>query len=775
MGCNGRVSSTRIPAALLPLLALAALAWPVGQRLADLRLDASTHVLLAGDDRSSASYEQLEAYLAGRHLVAVIVGHDAIFSNRGMNVVREVSRFMSRVPGAVNIKSLTHFERPVRHGLSFDVSEMIAFEALVPPGRRTDAEWQELADWVLDYPLARDLLVSSDGRYAMVLLVLERPLVNHAAKVALRAELEAALDPVRDREGLTELQLFAFPFIEEELQAAVTDDVGRLGLALLGLVVLILLVTYRSFTVLFWVLALQLVGLLGLPELLRWHGDSLNLFTSMLVPLIAGLQLGFVAHLCSAWQRERRAGRVGLDALGTAARVVLGPSSVAALTSAIGLAALMTCDVATVRDFGLYGAQAVGLAFALVFGLPLVLLGVSRLRGDAGAFARPAEPEPTRGERLVARVVALVIRRRRLVLAGTAGLVLACLPGVLDVRADMRAAEFLGERTRTRRALDILDEHLGGVNALQLEIDTGEPGAIARPENLAFMERVRTYALELPGVTGVYTYSLLFCLMHELWMEGAPGSFSIPDNPVLVGLFATASFNQHFPLETVLQDAERRRSHIVLRTRDMPASRYLEVVRAVERFAAAEAPIDVSVRLEDGAHSLLAADRRIVRGQRASVSVGIAAVFVALLLLWRSLRLAVLVVLCNLPALAVILALFGYADLPLNSITVMVAAVVLGIAVDDSIHLVSHYRRVVLSGVERHEALVQTLVAKLQPMTATTAMIVSGLGLLALSRFPPVVHFGVAAALALVVAWAGSVLLLPALVASFGPERGRGR
>ena len=69
-------------------------------------------------------------------------------------------------------------------------------------------------------------------------------------------------------------------------------------------------------------------------QLFIWHGDSLNLFTSMLVPLIAGLQLAFVAHLCSAWQRERRAGRVGLDALGTAARVVLGPSSVAALTSA---------------------------------------------------------------------------------------------------------------------------------------------------------------------------------------------------------------------------------------------------------------------------------------------------------------------------------------------------------------------------------------------------------------------------------------------------------
>ena len=88
--------------------------------------------------------------------------------------------------------------------------------------------------------------------------------------------------------------------------------------------------------------------------------------------------------------------------------------------------------------------------------------------------------------------------------------------------------------------------------------------------------------------------------MHELWMEGAPGSFSIPDNPYLVGLFATAIFNQHFPLENVLQDKQRQRSHIVLRTRDMPASRYLEVVRDVERFAASEAPLDVSVRLRAG-------------------------------------------------------------------------------------------------------------------------------------------------------------------------------
>ena len=103
----------------------------------------------------------------------------------------------------------------------------------------------------------------------------------------------------------------------------------------------------------------------------------------------------------------------------------------------------------------------------------------------------------------------------------------------------------------------------------------------------------------------------------------------------------------------------------------------------------------------------------------------------------------------------------GFAGLPLNSITVMVAALMLGIAVDDSIHFLSHYRALAARTDRPAHA---TLRGKLAPMACTTAVLVSLLGLFVLSRFPPVADFGALMGVALVCALASAVLVLPSLI-----------
>ncbi|MCB9897466.1 MAG: MMPL family transporter [Planctomycetes bacterium] len=751
---------------LLGLLLLAALATPIVRRLSSLELDASTRVLLAGDERSSTSYKQLEGYLGGRALVAVVLGHDALFSNAGMHAVRVLSARLDNLPGMRDVKSITRLDHPVlRGGFSWNPTGMIELEPLVPEGRLDDATWAALERRALDDPLARDLLVSSDGLYAMVLGVADRPLRTHADKLALRADVQRVVDEVAALPGVRETHVLSFPFIEVEMREAVEHDLLGFVAALFALVTIVLLLTYRSLVVLVWMLALELAGVGTLPLLLTYDGTSVNLFTSLLFPLVAGLQLTFLTHLFSALQRASR-GRRFADALVAALRQVTLPSAVAAATTVLGMLALLVCDVPSVRDFGRLGAQAVVAVFAVTF-VPawmLRLLVRKRVTASAREAGDDLDPPHAPHEVPLARLVDALTGRPGLV-AGIAGvLLLCCVPAVLELRSDVRAVEFLAPSSPTRRALDVLDTHLGGVNVLEIGVDAGETGGLAHPETLRFLERVRAYALQQPGVTSVYSYSLLFCVLNRIWMHDAPGSFALPDDPYLTGLFALAIARRDFPLDEALQDADARRSTIVLRTRDMPSRDYLRIVEDVLAYADAERPPGVRLDAQEGMHTIMASDRRIVAGQLQSLLTGALAVFVALLLIWRSLRMALLVILANLPAVAVILALFGYADLPLNAITVMVGAIVLGIAVDDSIHLLTYYRGVRLRSPSRRAAIVASLRAKLQPMAATSAILSGGLGLMALSSFPPVVHFGVASSLALLVALISTAFLLPALL-----------
>ena len=97
----------------------------------------------------------------------------------------------------------------------------------------------------------------------------------------------------------------------------------------------------------------------------------------------------------------------------------------------------------------------------------------------------------------------------------------------------------------------------------------------------------------------------------------------------------------------------------------------------------------MTVSAENGIRSILEADRRIVRSQRRSVGWSLCVIGVILTVLWRSVGLAALALAVNLLPVGMIIALQGIAGVPLNSITIMVAAIALGVAVDDTIHFIA--------------------------------------------------------------------------------------
>ena len=753
------------PLLLAALLVLGAVSLPLLVTDWRLEFDASTEVLLAGDERAEATYERLQDMLDGLTVLAVIYRDDQLLTNEGVQRLGRLGDRIQKLPGIVDVKSLTHSWRPVRKpGFSLDPKELIGLESIVPRRALSEAEWDEVRAFVLEFPLARDLFVSSDGEWALTMISTSRPLPDAAAVRALEADMWAALEPLEGR--VEDLHLLGFPFIEEEVRAAVQDDVARFAWLAGGLAILILLVTFRSLSVLLAVSLFLLAGLASLPALVHLSGVTVNLYSGILVPLISGLQLTFLTHFFSAFQFALSRGKDRAEALHTAIAMIQRPSFIAAVTTLIGLCSLLVCDVGLVRQFGALGAGAVVAVYLITF-VPLWLLRACSRRERVEGDATPL-PEHGRMEGLVH----LLSRRRRLVLAGSVLFVLACLPGVFTLRSDVRATEFLSEQSPSRQGLMAQDEHLGGVNVFRLEVECAADGGAWAPETLEFLETMRTHVRQVPGVTNVYTYSLILGLMNQVWTGDDSGRLTMPATPMLAQLFTSGLRMLKWQLLESFVDPAGRRTELLLRTRDMPAGAYLDMLDGVMEFAEDEVPDGVTLSVQRGIHDLLEADRRLVASQRASLVVCAGAIVLALALLFWSVYPALLTLAVNIPALAAVAGLMGYAGLPLNSITVMVAAVVLGIAVDDSIHWLSFHRQHRDRFDDPMAAVRWTLARKLKPVACTTAILICGLSVLSFSSFPPVADFGVLTSAALAVSLASVMLLLPAMVLLVGRREG---
>ncbi|HSH16890.1 MAG TPA: MMPL family transporter, partial [Verrucomicrobiae bacterium] len=331
------------------------------------------------------------------------------------------------------------------------------------------------------------------------------------------------------------------------------------------------------------VLAQQGLVLLLLPGLLQQAGFSLTVFSVMLLPLLTAVHLTLLAHVYTSMQRARAAGMEAVPAIERMLREVFQSCVFAAVTTAAGLGSLLLSDVRPIREFGVMGCLGLGLVFFMTFGPGLALLRCVARFLPAGPRPGPsqAEEEGLRASGMAdwASRLTGMVRKRFPWIAATAGLaVVVSVLGWSRIRTDIRTVEFLGHQSSTRQALEALDELYGGINVVRIEFDSGTPNGINDPAFLNYLETVRDHLASRAEVTGIYSYAQLLAMMNQIWEGGGTEAMKLPDSRLLIEVFVLALRSQNFPFLTTLADPSMRAAYLILRTRDMPADRYLRLL-----------------------------------------------------------------------------------------------------------------------------------------------------------------------------------------------------
>ena len=166
----------------------------------------------------------------------------------------------------------------------------------------------------------------------------------------------------------------------------------------------------------------------------------------------------------------------------------------------------------------------------------------------------------------------------------------------------------------------------------------------------------------------------------------------------------------------------------------------------------------------------------LFRSQILTIGVTFLVILMMFLVLFRSLYLSLLALAPNLLAASVVLGTMGLTGVPLDVMTITIAAIVVGIGVDDCIHYVFRFRHEFAIDHDYVAATYRSHGSIGKAMYYTSVTIVAGFSILALSNFRPSIYFGVLTAFAMVVAMLGGLLLLPRLILLFkplGPDQAR--
>ncbi|MCY4297247.1 MAG: MMPL family transporter [Gammaproteobacteria bacterium] len=598
-----------------------------------------------------------------------------------------------------------------------------------------------------------------------------------------------------------------------------------LGVLMVLIFLVLLWVLFRSFSAVLWPIATIALSVIWTWGATAWLGVAMSQMISLTVLLIFAVGIADCVHVMSAYFSCRRDGEGHHRAISRSYGRTGLALLVTTLTTSAGVLTLTTSDLVPIQVFGYASASGILLAFLFtVILLPILLdiwhpgypgaerlsvpdrlaLAWSKLAGNwkiglVAAYAAllygglgPLMGSYILGisaltyavvnwhQQILWAVPHIVAPRPRLIVALFAAILGVCAWGATRVEIDSDINTLLKEDHPLRQAYGIVDENMAGAQSMVIVIDTGVDEGLLDPRVLRAVDDLQDRVLETQSRHITRAHSLVNIVKdtNEAMNDGDPAFYRIPETRQMVSQLLYL-FNSANP--------EDRRALVSDDYSKAPVT--LNIINASTRefgdfFAEIRGEIDASVAHLRADYPAMEVDLtgnmalqwrvtdEIAVSQFESFAIALGVISLMLIIALGSLQGGLIAVFPNLIPALLGFGLMGLLGVPLDSDTLLIAPVIIGIAVDDTIHFMTHYRMQLIKTGSISESLRQTINHVGQAVMFTTMVLGLGFMLLSFSDYLGTARMGFFGSIAIVMALACDLFLIPAMIMIFKPTFG---
>jgi len=488
-----------------------------------------------------------------------------------------------------------------------------------------------------------------------------------------------------------------------------------------------------------------------------------SLVTTVLPSLLIAIGIAYVIHVMSEYFHEQSPDAEPRTALIEAVHHISLPVTVTAATTMIGFASLTISRIPAIRDmgilavFGVFSAQLLSLTFVPAM---ISLLG-QRPEGKTDSGREEKNPKGWL-EHFLRSLGDWNHKRAAYILMVAALIVSALLTYIPRINVDTDFLSYFSEDDPITRAKNKLTAHLAGSAPFFVVVDAHYPGAFEQPWLLKKLEKFQKFLVDQEGVDISLSPADYVKLTNRATWSNDPGHFRIPGSQKAVAQLLESLSGTPEILEPYL-NPERSMANIMVRTRIVGSRATLKLAGKVDEWAEKNFP-EAAVRMTGTLYLLNKTADKVSRGQIESIALAIFVILIVMSFLFVSFKFGLLSMIPNVLPVAVLFGVMGYFDIPLDLSTSIIASIVIGIAVDDTIHFLAQFNHNVKKMYNEREAVLATMAATGRPIVFTTATLCLGFLVVSFSRFRPMYHFGLLTAFILFVCLVGDLVVLPAIL-----------
>jgi predicted RND superfamily exporter protein len=719
--------------------------------LRDLEFEGSYRIWFEKGSDTLKSYDEFRSEFSNDDALTIYFkDENGIFNKKALSIVKELTDKLWHLKYVERVDSLTNYQY-IRAD-SKDRDNLLIDDFIKYP-QKADADFLKRREEIAlkDSNLVGSF-ISKDGKTTMIVARLVADVNENGDKSQeIIKNLNAILDPIRERSGYRFFVNGGPPLTKAFVDIATFDATLFTPLVIVTSVLLLYLFFRRVSGALLPISVVVMAFLIVLSTQVLL-GYKLNNFTANIPLFLVAIGVADAVHIYLVWLHFKREGLDNKEAVYKSLEKNMLPVLLTSVTTSVGFATLMISKVVPVFTLGIATASGAIAAFIIsVFWLPAVLLMLDG-RVKERNRERFITPNPKYGE--------FIVKNDKLIVIITALVFLILSIGLFKVRVDSNTIRYFDKDVPIRVATEFLMDELTGPMAYEIVVDSGKEGGIKDPAFLKEVERFyEDYQKEFTDVRHLYSLlDIIKRLNRELNFKD-----EVPNSRELIAqylLLYSMSIPQGMEI-TDKFDTPERRIRITAQVNIVDTSKDLEQIEYVSEWWSKTA---YSARVEGQTSMFAKMQKDVTDTLIYSLSLALVLVSLILLLIFKRVKLLWVFIAPNILPVILVIGVMGWIGIDIDLGVAIAGAIILGVAVDDTIHFLVKFFDAQKRGKDIKASLDEVLKYAGRAMIFTTVILSLSFALFIFSDFNPNKNFGIVTASALVLALIVDLLFLPALL-----------
>ena len=705
-------------------------------------------------------FEDLYA-LSDGVLAVVAPSSGTIFTREALIAIEQLTEALWQTPYSIRVDSITNYSHTEAKDDTLFVEPLIE-EATLLDGGKLD----RIQTIALTTRETVGRFVSRDGRLAGLTVSLVLPdKTREQAKNEVVDALYSLVDEQRAAHPGIEYHIYGELLLDRAVRDALTEDMSVLAPIALAMMVLIAVLLLRSVWAVCGIFAIVASVMASSFGFVGWSGLKFYAESGAAPFVLMAIAVAHSVHLIQGMTNGMHLGMERRAAIAHSLHTSARPIFLTSITTAIGFLSLNFSEMPPFRVMG--NIVAFGAVCAFVYSVTLLpaLLSIMPIRA-------PSRKEI--GVGLFDHLGKFVVSNSTTLLWAFGILSAVSAVGISRIELNDNNVKLLNESYELRRSADFINDNFSGLDYFEYSLSSGREGGVTDVGYLRQVDLFAEWFREQPEVSHVTSIADIMKRLNQSLHGGAADSYTLPGNsdlaaqylflyelslPVGLDLNNLITFDRSATRMTVMIEGMSVREQIAL---DNRASAWLQKHTPQMQTAATGATIV-------GAYSVMRNIVKMLIGTLIAMSI------VSLLLIFefRSLRLGLLSLVPNFLPAIIAMGAWGYFTGTVNIAASIVTAIAFGIVVDDTIHLLSKYRRSRAEGKSPADAIVPTFNLVGRPLLSTTLIFALGFLVFGLSGLLTNQTLGLLVALMVIVALVADFLLFPPLLMALDKAKHR--